>query len=92
MPPPASRITPVEDFHELAAARVRSRLIAANAPWLHAEVGRRMAERLPIIRHPPQRWLDWWAHVGGSATAVRTAYPHAQRIAVEPDEVSRVRS
>ena len=92
MPPPAPRVTPLEDFHEPAAVRVRSRMSAASAPWLHAEVGRRMAERLPIIRHPPQRWLDWGAHVGGSAAAVRTAYPHAQRIAVEPDEASRARS
>ena len=71
---------------------MRSRMNAASAPWLHAEVGRRMAERLPIIRHPPQRWLDWWAHVGGSAAAVRAAYPQAQRIAVEADEAARVRS
>lgn len=93
MPPPAPRIAPLEDFHEPAAARARARLTAApSAPWLHAEVGRRMAERLPIIRHPPQCWLDWWAHAGGSAAAVRAAYPQAQRIAVEPDEVSRVKS
>jgi malonyl-CoA O-methyltransferase len=71
---------------------VRARLSAADAPWLHAEVGRRMAERLPIIRHAPARWLDWWAHVGGSAAAVRAAYPQAQRIAVEPDETARARS
>jgi malonyl-CoA O-methyltransferase len=93
MPPPVARIAPLEDFHEPAARRVRSRLVAAPAaPWLHAEVSRRMAERLPIIRHPPQRWLDWWGHVGGSAMAVRAAYPHAQRIAVEPDDLSRAKS
>lgn len=91
MQPP--RIAPLEDFHEPAAARVRARLAgAAQAPWLHAEVGRRMAERLPIIRHAPQRWLDWWAHAGGSASAVRAAYPHAQRIAVEPDGASHAKS
>jgi malonyl-CoA O-methyltransferase len=93
MPTPASRIAPLEDFHEPAARRVRARWAAAeSAPWLHAEVGRRMAERLPIIRHAPQRWLDWWAHVGGSSSAVRAAYPQAQRIAVEPDEMSRAHS
>jgi len=90
---PAPRIAPLEDFHEAAARRVRARWAAAtDAPWLHGEVGRRMAERLPIIRHPPQRWLDWWAHAGGSAAAVRAAYPQAQRIAVEPDEASRANS
>lgn len=89
----APGIAPLEDFHEPAAARVRGRLAGAvQAPWLHAEVGRRMAERLPIIRHPPQRWLDWWAHAGGSAAAVRAAYPQAQRIAVEPDAVAQARS
>jgi malonyl-CoA O-methyltransferase len=51
-----------------------------------------MAERLPIIRQPPQRWLDWWAHPGGGATPVRVAYPHAQRIAVEPDAPLLARS
>jgi malonyl-CoA O-methyltransferase len=88
----APRIAPLEDFHEPAAVRARARLCTAGAPWLHAEVGRRMAERLPIIRHAPSRWLDWWAHVGGSGTAVRAAYPQAQRIAVEPDEGARARS
>ena len=51
-----------------------------------------MAERLPIIRQPPQRWLDWWAHWGGSAGAVRAAYPQAQRTAVEPDDALRAKS
>jgi len=51
-----------------------------------------MAERLPIIRRPPQRWLDWWATLGGSAAAVRAAYPQAQRTAVEPDPALRDRS
>lgn len=93
MPQAAPRIAPLEDFHGPAAARVRGRLAAAaQAPWLHAEVGRRMAERLPIIRHPPQRWLDWWAQIGGSAAAVRAAYPQAQRIAVEPDLALRAKS
>ncbi len=64
----------------------------AQAPWLHREVARRMAERLPLIREPPQRWLDWWAHLGGGAAVVRQAYPQAQRIAVEPTPALRARS
>ena len=36
----APRVTPLEDFHEPAAVRRRaSRMSAASAPWLHAEVG-----------------------------------------------------
>jgi len=85
-------VTPHAEFHHAAAQRLRSRLARAQAPWLHVEVARRMAERLPIIRQPPRRWLDWWAHLGGSAAAVRAAYPQAQRMAVEPDDGLRDRS
>ncbi|MBE7419257.1 MAG: biotin synthase [Ideonella sp.] len=73
-------------FDAIAAQRVRRRIgAAAQAPWLHLEVARRMAERLPILRQPPPCWLDWWAHQGGSEAVVRAMIPHAQRIAVEPD-------
>jgi len=93
MPTPPTDPAPSADFHEAAAARWRARMAhAAQAPWLHAEVARRMAERLPIIRQPPRRWLDWWAHIGGGAAAVRAAYPQAQRSAIEPDEPLRARS
>ena len=89
----AALVTPHTEFHDVAALRLRKRLArAAQAPWLHGEVARRMAERLPIIRQPPQRWLDWWAHLGGGAQAVRAAYPQAQRTAVEPDDPLRARS
>ncbi|MFO1219022.1 MAG: biotin synthase [Burkholderiaceae bacterium] len=64
----------------------------AEAPWLHLEVARRMAERLPLIRQPPRHWIDWWAHLGGGAAAVRQAYPQAQRVAVEPNAALRARS
>jgi len=86
-------VTPSTAFHQAAAQHVRARLVRAEQPpWLHGEVARRMADRLPIIRQPPQRWLDWWAHLGGGAAAVRAAYPQAQRTAVEPDEALRARS
>jgi malonyl-CoA O-methyltransferase len=93
MPASDVHVTANADFHEPAAQRLRARLArAAQPPWLHGEVARRMSERLPIIRQPPQRWLDWWAHLGGGAAAVRAAYPQAQRTAVEPDEALRAKS
>ncbi|HTP74547.1 MAG TPA: biotin synthase [Burkholderiaceae bacterium] len=93
MPAGESPTTPHTEFDDAAARRLRARLArAAQPPWLHVEVARRMAERLPIIRQPPQRWLDWWAHVGGGASAVRAAYPQAHRTAVEPDDLFRARS
>lgn len=68
-----------------ALRRVLRRLAQADAPpWLHQEVARRMAERLPVIRQPPERWFDWWAHTGGSAAAVQAVWPQAQRLVVEP--------
>src|SRR5262245_38171916 len=93
MPSRDAHVTPNADFHQAAAHHVRARLArAAQAPWLHGEVARRMAERLPIIRQPPQRWLDWWAHLGAGASAVRAAYPQAQRMAIEPDDLLRAKS
>lgn len=74
----------------LALARISRRMQAApQAPWLHAEVSRRMADRLPVIRLQPARVLDWWSHTGGSAQELRTAYPKAQRLQLEPDAAAR---
>jgi malonyl-CoA O-methyltransferase len=92
MPDHDPHVTPNAEFDPMAAQRLRARQASVAAPWLHGEVARRMAERLPIIRQPPQRWLDWWAHIGAGAGAVRAAYPHAQRTAVEPDDALRARS
>jgi malonyl-CoA O-methyltransferase len=68
-----------------AARRARTRLAAATAPpWLHAEVGRRMAARLAVLREPPASVLDWWGDIGGAADALRSACPRAAitRVAV----------
>ena len=74
----------------VALARVQQRLQRApHAPWLHGEVARRMAERLPVIRLKPARILDWGAFVGASAALLKQAYPQALRLAVEPDAVRR---
>jgi malonyl-CoA O-methyltransferase len=68
----------------VALRRAAARLQAAPAaPWLHAEVARRMAERLALVRMQPQTVLDWGAHVGGGRSALVAAYPHARIVAVD---------
>lgn len=57
---------------------------AAEAPWLHREVARRMAERLAVIRLQPETIVDWWSHLGGGAESLAQAYPKANRVVVEP--------
>jgi malonyl-CoA O-methyltransferase len=76
-----------------ALARVLHRMARGDgAPWLHQEVARRMAERLPLIREAPASWLDWWGFLGGGADAVKAALPLARRIVVEPTPVLVERS
>jgi len=66
-----------------ALARVQRRqALAASAPWLHAEVARRMAERLPIIRQQPETVIDWWSHSGASQALLAKAYPKARQLRV----------
>jgi len=68
-----------------AVDRVLHRMARAEtAPWLHQEVARRMAERLPVIRQAPAQWLDWWAFTGAGALPVQSVWPDAQRSLVEP--------
>ncbi len=61
-----------------------------EAPWLHREVARRMAERLVLFKAPPRVVIDWWAGPGGSAAALTDALPGAQVIEVAP-EVAGIR-
>ena len=68
-----------------ALARVQARQASADtAPWLHGEVGRRMAERLPVIRRQPDTVIDWWSRAGGSQAVLAAAYPKARAMRVEP--------
>jgi malonyl-CoA O-methyltransferase len=57
-----------EDFDPhidpIAAARWAA-MPAVRAPWLHEEVGRRMAERLDYIKLPTKDWTDWSWRRGG---------------------------
>jgi malonyl-CoA O-methyltransferase len=72
-------------FDERAAARLAERwTLAEAAPWLHGEVARRMAERLPVILKTPESIVEWWAHAGGSNAVLQQAYPKARRVRVEP--------
>jgi malonyl-CoA O-methyltransferase len=73
-----------------ALQRVLARLLSAGqAPWLHGEVARRMAERLPVIRLQPETVIDWWSTLGASRELLVQAYPKAQLIALEPDATAR---
>ena len=73
-------------------AALRRLALAEEVPWLHAEVARRMAERLALIRLKPALLLDWWGHGGASAALLRQALPQARRVVVEPTPELRARS
>lgn len=60
---------------EAALARAARRLTQAReAPWLHAEVARRMAERLALVKIRPPVVLDWAAKLGAGRASLQTAY------------------
>lgn len=76
-----------------AVARTLARWARAEAPpWLHGEVARRMAERLPVIKRTPSTVVDWWGHAGAGGAELVNAYPKARRIVVEPDAALLARS
>ena len=76
-----------------ALSRMLARMARAEAaPWLHQEVARRMAERLPLILRPPEQWLDWWGSIGAGAAAVKAVWPQARRSVVEPTPALVARS
>ena len=58
----------------------------AGSPWLHEEIGRRMADRLQWIKAQPRRWLDWAPLRGGleSHALVTGRYRAAEAFVVEP--------
>lgn len=88
--PDLSARAPVRPLDAVALARVLRRLrTAPQAPWLHGEVARRMAERLPVIRLQPSCVADWGAFLGASRDVLAQAYPQARRLAVEADAARR---
>lgn len=88
--PPEPERSPGRPLDAVALAQVQRRLQrAAQPPWLHGEVARRMARRLPVVRLKPARILDWGAFMGASAGVLKATYPQAQRTAIEPDAARR---
>jgi malonyl-CoA O-methyltransferase len=67
-------------------AALRRAVRRDEPPWLHAEVARRLGERLDPLRDKPRRILDWGAGPGGGEAALRERQPQAEIVAVEPDE------
>jgi malonyl-CoA O-methyltransferase len=88
--------TPSDQARSLDAVAVEAvlRRLARqpDAPWLHGEVARRMAERLALIRLQPERIIDWWSFLGGGRERLAGAYPKAQLLAVEPTDALAARS
>ncbi len=86
---------PPLDAH--AAARWQS-LLAGNAlkdgaPWLHEEVGSRMAQRLGWIKKQPAKWVNWRAIASGVAvhSAVIKQYPDSE-VFLAPAGIESMRS
>jgi malonyl-CoA O-methyltransferase len=78
---------------DAALAHVVRRLARRDEPpWLHAEIARRMAERLAIVKLQPSRIVDWWSLLGAGNALLRRAYPQADVIAVEPAAVAERRA
>ena len=74
-----SQERPVPGLDPIAARRWRERSRDAS-PWLHEEVGARMADRLPWIKAAPAQWLDWSPLNGGlqAHRKVIGQYPQAR--------------
>jgi len=91
---PSSNKGPRPQDLDAAAVRHQShRLVrAGQPPWLHAEVARRMAERLTFIKLQPARVLDASPALGASADVLRLAYPNAELLWHEADAVLAARA
>jgi malonyl-CoA O-methyltransferase len=84
--PDAVPTRPLRPVQPEALAHIHRRLgRAAEAPWLHAEVARRMAERLGLIRLQPSALIDWCSFNGAAQALLQQAYPQARVLRVEPD-------
>lgn len=91
---PTSNKGPRPQDIDAAALRHQARRLAraGQPPWLHAEVARRMAERLAYIKLQPARVLDTSPALGASAELLRLAYPQADMLWHEADAVLAARA
>jgi malonyl-CoA O-methyltransferase len=87
VPPRPSRPVQAEALAQITRRMGR----ASEAPWLHGEVARRMAERLAVIRLQPHTLVDWCSFNGASQVLLSRAYPQAQVLRVEADAALRHR-
>lgn len=62
----------------------RERLARRPAPFLWLEAGRRMAERLPLLRMQPELVLDVGCAWGDGLTMLRQQYAQARIVGLEP--------
>ena len=93
MPAEPTRPPPARAFDGVALDAALRRLArVAEPPWLHAEVARRMRERLAIVKAQPDLILDWWGHTGAGAALLAQTYPRARRVVVEPNTALAARS
>ncbi len=76
-----------------AMAHQYRRLANMTQPaWLHEEVGRRLAEKMAVMRMQPQHWLDWGGWLGAGRPAVSSCYPNAKLWVWEPTNALMVKS
>ncbi len=80
----ASGLPPVAPQQQ-GVERQLTRLAGLSEPsWLHAEVARRLADKLDAILLKPHHWLDWAGWLGAGQGEVARRYPDAQRWVFEP--------
>lgn len=94
VPTPTSNKGPRPQDLDPAALRHQARRLARaeQPPWLHAEVARRMAERLSFIKLQPARVLDASPALGASGDLLRAAYPAAEILWHEADPALAARA
>ncbi len=65
---------------DATAAQRWAQIPSLASPWLHEEVGQRMAQRLQWITREPKTWVHWQPQHGGLQThqTVAAQYPNSE--------------